>query len=393
MSEIRDAEPQSPIISPDKSLNKSLEKSPESLVATLDSNLVGPQADLGSGSLDQFVQRKQDHIRLSLEDRHQAYGLSELDKIELVHEALPEVNFEEIKIEQVRLGAEGKTPFLISSMTAGHNDSSRINTLLARTASERGWLMGVGSQRRELEDLKAAEEWRRVRALAPKAELLGNLGLSQIINLKMDVVQRLVDSLEAKAMIVHTNPLQEALQMEGTPNFKGGLKALEVLVKSLSVPVVLKETGCGFSQKTLKQVREIGVDVVDVSGLGGTHWGRIEASRAVKSSVQERAGSTFANWGISTLRSLLNAKEVKGDFEIWASGGVRSGLDAAKLLALGAKVVGFAQPVIRAAGEGEESLNQWMEQIEFELRVAMFCTGCSSLQNLHQKGVWMWKQQ
>ena len=353
------------------------EKNQSSISATMD--------------MEQFMVRKRDHIRLSLDPENQARGLSDLDKMELIHEALPDLNFEEIKIEQTRLGVESRTPFLISSMTAGHSDSSRINSLLAKAASEKGWLMGVGSQRRELEDGRAVEEWRRVRAQAPKAELLGNIGLSQLITIKIDSVKRLVESLEAIGMIVHTNPLQEALQKEGTPQFKGGLKALENLVKELGVPVILKETGCGFSQKTLKQVREIGIDVVDVSGLGGTHWGRIESARADSKSLQELAGPTFANWGISTIKSLMNAKEVKGEFEIWASGGVRTGLDAAKLLALGSRVVGFAQPVIKAATEGEEALLQWMDQIEFELKVAMFCTGCNSLQNLHQKGVWSWK--
>ncbi len=346
-----------------------------------------------SENLSQFTQRKQDHIRLSLEASHQADGLSEINKIELVHEALPDLNFEEIQVTQNRLGADAKTPFLISSMTAGHNDSSRLNALLARAANDKGWLMGVGSQRRELDDPKAAEEWRRVRAQAPKAELLGNIGLSQVINTSTEKIEKLVDSLEARAMIVHVNVLQEALQPEGTPNFKGGMKALEDLVKKLSVPVILKETGCGFSLKTLKRVRETGVSIVDVSGLGGTHWGRIEASRAQTNSLQENAGAVFAEWGISTVRSLLNAKEVKGAYDVWASGGVRSGLDAAKLLAMGAKVVGFAQPVIKAAMESEEALYSWMDQVEYELKVAMFCTGCQSLQNLHQKGVWAWKQQ
>ena len=343
-------------------------------------------------ALSEFVGRKQDHIRLSLDPKHQAGGLTDLDQVELVHEALPEINFDEIGIQQLRLGMEGKTPFLISSMTAGHKDAIDINSLMAKVSGERGWLMGVGSQRRELEDETAANEWKIIKSQNPQALLLGNIGLSQVIQNKIEKIQKLVDSLEPLALIVHTNPLQEAIQPEGTPQFKGGLKALEGLVQQIKIPIILKETGCGFSQRTLKQVREIGVDVVDVSGLGGTHWGRIEASRAQKGSIGEGAGETFANWGISTIKSLLNAKEVKGEFEIWASGGVRTGLDAAKLIALGARVIGFAQPVLKAALEGEDNLNKWMEQVEFELKIAMFCTGCISLQNLHQKGVWAWKQ-
>jgi isopentenyl-diphosphate Delta-isomerase len=251
--------------------------------------------------------------------------------------------------------------------------------------------MGVGSQRRELGDLEAAAEWRALRKKAPKVELLGNLGLAQLIKTKISEVERLVESLEASAMIVHLNALQECLQPEGTPEFKGGLKAIERLAEKLSVPVVIKETGCGFSRETLKRLKGTGVAAVDVSGLGGTHWGRIEGDRNSTGSSAADAAVTFANWGISTVDSLLEATKLKPDYEVWASGGVRSGLDAAKLLALGATSVGFAMPVLEAALSGEEALLGKMAQFEFELKTALFCTGAKSIAGLQRGKVWRWR--
>ena len=350
-----------------------------------------------SGPLDEnfqkFAQRKQDHIRLSLDANNQALGLSGLEQIELCHEALPELNFDEVSINQTVLELECSTPFIVSSMTAGHDQAPVLNSILAKACDQRGWVMGVGSQRRELTDSAAHKEWSVIRKSAPQARFLGNLGLAQVIQTRTDQVKALIDGLEAIAMIVHTNPLQECLQEEGTPQFKGGLKALTRLAKELPVPIILKETGCGFSLPTLKRLRETGVRVVDVSGLGGTHWGRIEGQRSGRGSVQEKAAETFANWGVSTVRSLQQALQVGAVGEIWASGGVRTGLDAAKLLAVGARAVGFAQPILEAALQGEEVLWSKMQTIEFELKVALFCTGSQNLLDLQQKGVWEWKNQ
>ena len=153
-------------------------------------------------------------------------------------------------------------------------------------------------------------------------------------------------------MIVHTNPLQECIQPEGTPHFKGGLQALENLCRDLAVPVILKETGCGFSRKTLEKLKGVGLAAVDVSGKGGTHWGRVEARRLPAGHVREAAGESFADWGHTTVDSLMAARGVEWPRELWASGGVRNGLDAAKLIALGADLVGLAKPVLEAALKG-----------------------------------------
>ena len=343
---------------------------------------------MATGLDPQFESRKVDHIRLSLDEKNQAVGESGLDRIQLIHEALPDLDFQQVTLQSSSLGQNRATPFLISSMTAGHAASPELNLVLARASAARGWRMGVGSQRRELFDRSAAEEWRKIRRLVPDVELLGNIGLAQLIQTQISDIQRLVDVLEASAMFVHLNALQECLQPEGTPQFKGGLKALEKLTSGLSVPVVVKETGCGFSSATLQRLKGTGVAAVDVSGLGGTHWGRIEGGRTQSKSERQEASQTLADWGISTVDSVLAATDLDPDYEIWASGGVRSGLDAAKLLALGATTVGFAKPILQAALASEEELLRKMSAFEFELKTVLFCTGCKNIGDLQKRGVW-----
>ena len=338
-----------------------------------------------------FESRKSDHLSLSLSDKNEALGGAGVEHIQLIHEAIPDVDLNEVTIKQKILGLDCKTPFLVSSMTAGHKEAFNINLTLAKSASAQGWLMGVGSQRRQLFEPAAKKEWEDLRKQVPNVRLLGNLGLSQITDITFDQVQELIDTLQAEAMIIHTNPLQEAIQPEGTPHFKNSFKALTTLAKKLTVPVILKETGCGFSAQTLDRLHESGVKAVDLGGYGGTHWGRIEGDRAKSrnDNLRSQAADAFANWGVSTVDSMLNANLKKRPFEVWASGGVRTGVDAAKYLAMGANVVGFAKPALQAALEGENSLTQWMAQIEFELKVALFCTGCNNLDELREKRPWI----
>jgi isopentenyl-diphosphate delta-isomerase len=346
-------------------------------------------------STESFEKRKREHISLALRDENEAQGFSQLEQIELIHEALPELDFDEVSLHSDLLSFEVEKPLLISSMTAGHVGSVDLNRRLAKAAQARGWLMGVGSQRRELNDSEALLEWKTVRKEAPTVRLLGNLGITQLIQTSTDKVKALVDGLEASAMIIHLNALQECFQPEGTPQFKGGLKALERLARELPVPVVVKETGCGFSEKTLIRLKETGVRAVDVSGLGGTHWGRIEGQRAQAAApMLADASDTFKNWGISTVESLQNATNISASarYEVWASGGVRSGLDAARLFAMGARCVGFAKPILQAALVNEETLLQTLEVIEHEIKVALFCTGSKNLEALRAKKVWKWRQ-
>lgn len=340
-----------------------------------------------------FESRKSDHIRLALLDAMQAPG-SGLDSIKLVHEAFPDLDFEELELEQELFNTGIQiSPLFVSSMTAGHAGSVDLNLALARVCENRNWAMGVGSQRRQLTDKTADAEWAKIRKACPKVRFFGNIGIAQLIQTKTDDIRRIAETLEATAMFVHANPLQECLQPEGTPHFKGGIKEIERLAKELPIPVIVKETGCGFSAATLKRLNGIGLAAVDVSGLGGTHWGRIEGGRSEEGSRLQSVAETFRDWGIGTVESLESAMAVQTDYEVWASGGVRSGLDAAKLIAMGAKMVGLAKPLIEAAIDGETALDERMARLELELKIALFCTGSKTTGDLREKRAWQRSQQ
>ncbi len=349
----------------------------------------------------QFEERKRDHLRHALDSANQADGAGSLDRIRLVHEALPDLDLEEVSLSSQCLGSSSETPFFIAAMTAGHADAPRLNRQLALACSRRGWAMGVGSQRRELESFEltlgsdGGDRWSKLRAEAPALRLYANIGLSQLPRARLENLQRLVGEMDATALVVHANALQEGLQREGTPQFGGSIDALARLCEGMKIPVILKETGCGFSEGSVRRVACLGLAAIDVSGLGGTHWGRIEGARAGEVDALgrrlTRAAQVFKDWGISTVQSVLNARKVlgSGPVETWASGGVRSGLDAAKLMALGAFQVGFAKPALEAAQLGDEGLDEWMEQIEFETRLAMFCSGMKSTAQLRgRETVW-----
>jgi isopentenyl-diphosphate Delta-isomerase len=340
-------------------------------------------------NIKQFEKRKQDHIALALSTANQALGRSGLESIHLNHEAIPDLDFEEIRLETPCLGKLLPTPFYVASMTAGHADALSINWMLAQACEERGWAMGVGSQRRELEvgiGVRAIDDWKSLRQGVPRLVLFANIGLSQLIKAKVADIQRLIESIDAQALCIHLNALQEAIQPEGTPQFKGAWQAIEILCRDLSRPVIIKETGCGFHRSTLRRLAQIGPAAVDVSGLGGTHWGRIEGARAGNHSLHQAAAATFANWGEATVDSVLAAREaLSPQTEIWASGGARSGLDAAKLIALGAHRVGYAKPALEAALTGPIELRHWMELQEYELRIALLCTGSATPSCLCQK--------
>lgn len=335
-----------------------------------------------------FEERKRDHIQISLSSQSQSLVAGGFDGIELIHEALPDLNFSDISLKTQTLGMNVDSPIFVSSMTLGHRDADQLNRVLAHVCSEKNILMGVGSQRRQLEDEEARQECVQLRQRFPKLKVMGNLGITQLIETPIEKVESLVSSLDAQAMIIHTNPLQECIQPEGTPRFRGGLSALETLCRRLSVPVVLKETGCGFSANTLQRLKNIGLAAVDMSGKGGTHWGRVEAERVPDEDLRSMAGRSFADWGISTVDSVLAARELSLPFEVWASGGVRNGLEAAQLLAVGAQLVGLAQPMLVAALRGEEALSLFIDQLHYDLKVAMFCTGTGTVEQLQRGNVW-----
>lgn len=368
-----------------------------------------------------FEQRKKDHLYYSLNQSAQSLAHDDWDRIFLIPEALPEFNFDEVSIDIESMGRRWKTPFFISSMTAGTKESFQINSILAEVCAQEGWMLGVGSQRKELTMEETGKEWKKIRQSYPEVLFASNIGISQLIHTPLETIQRLIDNTEAVMLFVHTNPLQECLQIEGTPHFKGGLKALEKLVSSISVPVVVKEVGSGVSVYTIEKLKNIGISAVDLSGRGGTHWGRVEGLRAPSESLQAKASQTFKDWGMSTPRVLhqwyhfnqtrMNSNYTQGnsvessffsnskqnDFEIWASGGIRNGLQAAKSLAMGAHRIGLARPFLEAALKGPNDVKELMTLLEFELKVSLFCTGMKTISDLKdpskERKVWLWEME
>ncbi|MGH1467522.1 MAG: type 2 isopentenyl-diphosphate Delta-isomerase [Bdellovibrionales bacterium] len=339
-----------------------------------------------------FEQRKKDHIRWSLDQQSQV-GLSPSEQVRLIHDPLPEVNFKDIKVETASKVLTNSKPLMVSSMTGGHKDSYEINKILMQACSNKNWAFATGSLRKELEQVSAEssdDEWTVLNNEFGKSlDLIGNIGIAQVISHETEDFKKLVSRYGLKGLYVHLNPLQEVIQPEGTTDFSGGVEAIKRLQETLEIPVFLKETGTGFSKSTFEKVKGLNLPAVDVSGFGGTHWGRIEGLRSKEDSMFDKASRVFADWGVTTVESLQAGEKVlEGSLtELWASGGLRSGLDAAICFALGARVCGFAGPMMQAALEGVEAVEELMDQIEYELRIALFCTGTCSINKLNKEKV------
>ncbi len=341
-----------------------------------------------------FDSRKKDHILYSTSKESQFDSFkSASEQIQLLPTAFPEINLNQVKLNQILLGESFSSPHFISSMTGGHESGFKTNDVLASCAAEKNWLMGVGSQRKELADSSYAKEWTDIKKKYPKLKLMANIGLSQLIEVGSEQIERLIDSCQAIGVFVHSNPLQEAVQKEGTPNFEGGLKALEALCAKSSVPVVLKEVGFGITKRDLLRVNNFGLAAVDISGAGGTHWSKVEALRDSTKSFHYDLGMSFNRWGQTSAQILndVSSEGLKLNFDLWASGGVRSGVDSCALLAAGAQAVGVASPLMKAALAGPENLLQLMKLYDEQLRVSMFNLGVCNVKSLKDKSLWKWK--
>ncbi|ELY79100.1 type 2 isopentenyl-diphosphate Delta-isomerase [Natrinema gari] len=327
--------------------------------------------------------RKDDHIRIIEEEDVETTGAGFAD-IDLVHEALPEVHRDEIETTADLFGHELAAPIVIESMTGGHPNTTKLNRTLAEAAERTNVAMGVGSQRAglELDDEAVLESYTVVRDAAPNAFLYGNVGAAQLLEYGVDDVEEAVAMIDADAMAIHLNFLQEAVQPEGDVDARGCLAAIERVADELSVPVIVKETGNGMSRETATRLADAGVDAVDVAGQGGTTWSGIESHRAaaVGAQRQEAIGRLFRAWGVPTAVSTLEAATVHDC--VIASGGVRSGLDIAKAIALGARAGGLAKPFLGPAGQGVDEVVDLIETLRLELRTAMFVTGSASLSEL-----------
>ena len=330
--------------------------------------------------------RKADHIRINLEEDVQFPRLTTgLERYHFVHQALPELDLAAIDPASPLLGKTLRLPLLISSMTGGTEQAERINRHLAAGAQARGIAMGLGSQRTGLE-VDATADTFRVRREAPGILLLANLGAVQLNKgYGVDHCRRAVEMIEADALILHLNPLQEVLQADGDWNWTGLLDKVEQVCRDVGVPVVVKEVGWGISAALARRLAEVGVAVIDVAGAGGTSWSEVEYYRAPSERLKRLARS-FADWGIPTAESLVAVGQAAPHLPRIASGGIRDGIDVAKCLALGASAAGLASPFLKAAAVSAEAVVETIDFLADELRIAMFCAGAADLDALREPG-------
>ncbi|MEM1367177.1 MAG: type 2 isopentenyl-diphosphate Delta-isomerase [Cyanobacteria bacterium P01_H01_bin.15] len=328
--------------------------------------------------------RKADHLRICLEESVQFQQLSNgFERFRFEHCCLPELNYDDISLTTTFLGKSLQAPILISSMTGGTEQAKQINQSLAIAAQKYGLAMGVGSQRIAIEKPEVQDTF-DVRNFAPDILLFANLGAVQL-NYDYGLAQcvRAVKSLHADALILHLNPLQECIQPNGDRNFAGLLQKIDTLCAALPVPVIAKEVGNGISAKMATHLLSAGVTAIDVAGAGGTSWAKVESERT-ENLIQRRLGQTFGDWGLPTADCLTEIRALHRLVPLIASGGLRNGVDVAKAIALGANLVGLAQPFLQAAADSPAALDSFVQLLLAELRTALFCTGCDSLTTLQQ---------
>ncbi|PSB27757.1 type 2 isopentenyl-diphosphate Delta-isomerase [Stenomitos frigidus] len=331
--------------------------------------------------------RKADHLRICLDENVQCRHVTNgLERYRFTHACLPEIDRHDISLASSFLGKPLGAPFLISSMTGGTELAKTINQRLAAVAQQYQLAMGVGSQRVAVEDPTVVATF-AVRAIAPTIPLFANLGAVQLnYRYGLDECRRAVETLEADALILHLNPLQECVQTSGDTNFRGLLEKITLLCQTLPVPVIAKEVGNGISAAMATRLIEAGVAAIDVAGAGGTSWALVESERATDQR-QRRLGRTFADWGLPTAECLTQVRAIAPQIPLIASGGLRDGLDAAKAIALGADLVGMAFPFLQAAHASEDALYELVDILIAELTTAMFCTGCETLGRLRSPGI------
>lgn len=339
--------------------------------------------------------RKEQHVRITLSNDVSFKGKSPgFERFDFVHNALPELDLDEVDLSSTFLGKPVGLPLIVSSMTGGYRDAVRINRGLAEVCAERGLAMGVGSQRQAIEDRLHHRSYSVVRDVAPSIPVFGNIGAAEVAKLRTaDPVQRLADLIGADGFAVHLNPLQEFLQPEGNPQFRGVLKGIEMLVRELPIPVIVKEIGAGISAEVARRLIDAGVRIIDVAGAGGTSWAGVEILRRNGTRRKKKPVSDFAapfwDWGISTadaLRDVCALRSLQPALTVIASGGIGSGLDVAKSIALGADLAAAARPILKVLEQGgTKALLAEVDAWARQLRGAMFLTGSRTVKDLQTK--------
>jgi isopentenyl-diphosphate delta-isomerase len=331
---------------------------------------------------EDIARRKADHVALVLRGAGIAAGSTGLERVTFEHVAAPELDLEEVSTETTFLGRRLKAPVLISSMTGGFEAGADINYRCAQAAQSLGVAFAVGSQRIALERGADIGLNQRLREIAPDIPIYANIGAAQIVGSNgLDYLRRAIDMISADAVIIHFNPLQEAVQRGGDADWSGVLGALERVVRGLDKPVMVKEVGFGISAKMAKRFLACGVAAIDVAGAGGTNWALVEGQRS-PDPAEQAVAAAFAGWGIPTADAITAVRAACPGTPLIASGGLRTGVDAAKSIRLGADLAGFAAGILPAASRSVSEVEQVLSIFIRQLRICMFCTGSRTLDDL-----------
>jgi len=339
---------------------------------------------------EETKKRKADHVRIALKNDIQARQVTTgFEDVHLIHRALPEIDRKDVDLAVTVFGHEFAAPMLVGAITGGTENGMKINATIAEAVEELGLGMGVGSQRAAIEDRSVEDTYSVARTKAPNAFLVANIGAVQLAHgYGPKEAERAIEVLRADALAVHLNALQEAVQPEGQTDFKGILARVRELAKSMKKPMIAKETGAGIGAEDAQLLEKVGIKGIDVSGAGGTSWAAVEYYRAEerRSISQRRQGNVFWDWGIPTAASVVEvAQSVR--IPTIASGGLRTGMDMAKAIALGASLVSLSQPVLEAAVRGPEATKRLLSILTDELRTAMFLVGAGTIADLRKKPV------
>lgn len=331
--------------------------------------------------------RKIEHLKLCAESPVEARKMTAgFEDVTLIHRALPELDMDKLDLSIDFLGKRLQAPFLIASITGGHPETTSVNSALAGAAEELGIGIGVGSQRAAIDDPDQEESFRIVRDRAPNAFVYGNIGAAQIRQYGVEGVEKLIEMIDADALAIHLNFLQEAIQPEGDRDATGCLDAIKEICSMQNTPVIVKETGAGISREDALLLQKAGVAAIDVGGVGGTSWAGVEVYRARESedSVSERLGELFWDFGIPTVASII---ESRVSLPIIATGGIRTGLDIAKSIALGASAASAALPFVGPSLKEEKAVINVLSHMLDEFKAAMFLCGCGNIKDLHNAPV------
>lgn len=331
---------------------------------------------------EEINKRKSEHINIVLNEKVTGTNVTTgFETVKLVHNALPEVDFGEISLATKFLGKSIETPFLISSMTGGALMAENINRNLAIAAEERGWVLALGSTRALIESSEHHASF-QLRKYAPNIPIVANLGAVQLnYGFGVEECKQIIDITDADVLVLHLNSIQEVVQDDGNMNFKELLSKIEELCSKLDVPVGVKEVGWGIDGEVAKRLTNVGISFIDVAGAGGTSWSQVEKFRS-KEKTKRIAAEAFSDWGIPTVECVRSVRKQLPNQTIIASGGMRTGVDAAKAIAIGADHVGFARSILKEATETPEAVMEVMETRELELQMAMFGIGAATIEEL-----------